>query len=138
LPVEDRLHHPYTESLGLLELNLGWHDEFLAVSQHIDDGGAIVGKSGRDGRLQLTRGLPPVPRGCQSSNQKIARPLDFSSGVMPGGSSAAIAAGSVQYSMAKQSLENARDAGAANEDLPCGVRGTETPWSILTTSFSDD
>jgi len=42
---------------------------------------------------------------CQSRNQKKARPPDFSSGATPGGSSAAIAAGSAQYSTAMQSLE---------------------------------
>jgi hypothetical protein len=37
--------------------------------------------------------------------QKNALPSDFSSGVTPGGNSAAIAAVSAQYSMTKQSLE---------------------------------
>jgi hypothetical protein len=42
---------------------------------------------------------------CQSRNQKKARPREFSSGVTPGGNSAATAAGSLQYSIARQSLE---------------------------------
>jgi hypothetical protein len=45
------------------------------------------------------------PVNCQSRNQKKARPPDFSSTVMPRGSKAAMAFGSAQYSMARQSLE---------------------------------
>jgi hypothetical protein len=74
------------------------------------------------------------PVNCQSRNQKKARPADVSSGVTPGGRSAATAAGSAQYSIATQSLEWWHGGRVANEDFPCGMSGTENSfghWYVL-------
>src|SRR5271170_3390233 len=55
LAIEHGLQHPKTEALGLLELDFGWHDEFLPISQDIDDCRAFMCKGCCDRCFQLAR-----------------------------------------------------------------------------------